>query len=367
MHSKRIKVAMITNSMSINGISAVVMNDCKALDKTKFDLTIIAGRPIAAQYIEECKIHGIHVVELPSRRQDTVRYYYGLWKALKDAHCDIAHIHGNSSTMAIELFIAFANGVKARIAHCHACESANMRRHSALLPLFKRLYGKGIACSDLAGEWIFGKGNFEIITNGFHTKEYVYSEEKREKYRRQLKIEGKMVIGHVGRFDTNKNQRYVLRLFERIASMQKDAVLLLVGDGPDFSAIKEEIRAYECASKVIVYGETTDAAGMLCAMDIFVMPSMKEGLGLAAIEAQISGLPCIVSNTLPREVEIGNQIRFLPIGDENIDQWVEEITNTPIHTEHRRDFYEKNKESIQRFEIDACVAKLEQIYCAEVE
>src|SRR5699024_10900602 len=119
MAKKKIKVAMITNHFGITGIGTVMMNYCKTLDKTKYDLTIIAGTPIAVQYEKECKENGIRLISLPSRHQESKAHYIGLWKALKAGQYDIIHDHGNSSLMAVELTIARLAGVRNRIAHSH--------------------------------------------------------------------------------------------------------------------------------------------------------------------------------------------------------------------------------------------------------
>ena len=139
---EKIKIAMVTNHFGITGISTVILNYCKELDHRKYDLTIIAGQPIAEENRKECTENGIHLIELPSRHQESAKHYSGLWKTLRKNHYDIVHVHGNSSMMAIELTIARLAGEKIRIAHSHNSMCPNMKVHRVLNPYFRKIYTK---------------------------------------------------------------------------------------------------------------------------------------------------------------------------------------------------------------------------------
>lgn len=358
----RINICHVVNNLDMNGISKVILNYCEYIDKKTFNMSVVAGAPINDDILEVLKKNDIKVYQLPSRKKESSSFYKELYSILKYDHFDILHVHGNSSTMAIELFIAHISGIKSTIAHCHASKSDNMVRHKALMPLFKHLYSKGIACSELAGEWIFGKDNFEVVLNGFDIQEFIFSENKRHIYRKKLGIDGKTVIGHVGRFNKYKNQKYLLEVFKLIYSCNKDIVLLLVGNGPDYLEIRDDVLSKPYANNVIFYGETTDVSGLLSAMDIFLMPSTREGLGIVALEAQISGLPCLVSDTLPQDVKLSENIRFLSIDEKDIENWKNSVLETSIKTEMRKLFCEKNLHTLSRFDIYSNIKQLEQIY-----
>ena len=226
---KKIKVAMLTSHFDITGIGTVIMNYCKALDKEKYDLTILAGDPIADKYEKECNQYGIHLISLPSRHGNPKMHYIELWKELKNGQYDIVHDHGNSSMMAIELTIARFAGIKNRIAHSHNSTCPNIKVHKFLNPYFKMVYTKALACGKLAGDWLFGENNFEILPNCFHTEEFTFSQKARDMIRRKLNIEDKFVIGHIGRINEQKNQEYLLNIFEKIAAEREDVFLLIVG------------------------------------------------------------------------------------------------------------------------------------------
>lgn len=362
MKKNKIKIAMVTNHLGITGIGTVMMNYCKALNKEQFDLTILAGEPIADLYKGECKKHGIQLIALPSRHQKSLAHYTGLWREFRKRKFEIVHVHGSSSMMAIELFIAKLAGIKHRIAHSHSCHCSNMKLQNLLNPIFKKLYTVSVACSEVAGDWLFGKDNYLILPNGFDTKEFVFSEQKRNKIRRELHIEDKVVLGHIGRFNNVKNQRYLLEIFNDIAIKDKDIYLLLVGTGPDFDIISKLVENHQFASRIILYGESEEVVALYSTMDIFLFPSLYEGLGLVAIEAQISGLPCVISDTVPKSVKILENVSFKGIGVEDKTAWISKIQEYKQLSLDRKNIYQNHKKNIQYFDISFCAKTLENIY-----
>lgn len=364
MKENKIKVAMVTNHFGITGIGTVMMNYCKALDKNKFDLTILAGRPISGKYAKGCKEYGIHLIALPSRHGESFKHYTALWRKLKAGHYDIVHVHGSSSMMAIELTLAKLAGIKNRIAHSHTKVEVVKWTYKVLMPIFKHSYTKGLACSRLAGEWVFGKDNFQVITNGFDTRSFIYDEKARLSIRRQLNIEDNFVIGHVGRFNPQKNQKFLLDVFREIAKIRGDAILLLVGTGPDFEKVKELVTIHPYKDRIILYGESDEINQLYSAMDVFVFPSKYEGLGLVAVEAQISGLPCVISDVVPKEVVISDKVVSLSL-DASMSTWSNVIVSESTTKKYREEFYGNNQSSILNYNINNCVDALEKVYQTE--
>ena len=366
MINKKIKVVMVTNHFGITGIGTVMMNYCKALDKNNYDLTILAGLPIAEKYEQECKEIGIHLIVLPSRHGEPLKHYVALWKALKAGEYDILHDHGNSPKMTIELMLARLAGIKVRIAHCHNKIPSNKLINKVFRYFFQYSYTKALACSELAGNWLFGAGNFQVLINGFNTEEFLYDEKQREMVRKQLNIEECYVIGHVGRFNVQKNQPFLLDIFEEVAKNEPKAVLLLVGTGPDFEKTKKLVDNHPFYNRIILYGESNKIPSLYSAMDVFVFPSKYEGLGLVAVEAQISGLPCVVSDAVPKEIVVGNKVTFVPL-KESASSWSNIVLNQLTKIEHREDFFEQNKFSISLYEMNKCVEELDSVYQRAME
>ena len=170
------------------------------------------------------------------------------------------------------------------------------------------------------------------------------------------------MLGYVGRLNYQKNPWFVIKSFEKYAESAPGARLLMVGNGSERKEIEEYVSCSPYRDRIIIYGESNDVAGLLSAMDLFLFPSRYEGLGISAAEAQISGLPCIVSERVPRDVQVGDNIRFLPISETDITLWVKTMEEFE-HTEYSRlDYYEDNKADIEKYDIRICAKQLEGIY-----
>lgn len=364
--SIKIKIAMLSGKFDVTGISVVILNYCKALDKSKYDITIIAGMPIAEQYELEAKKNGIKIISLPSRYSNPRKHYLAFYKRLKAGKYDIVHDHGNSSMMAIELTLARLAGCRATIAHSHNSFCPNLKIHKILNPYFRKTYTKALACSLLAGEWLFGKNQFEVLPNGFHTNNFVFDADSRKKIRQELQIQDKYVIGHIGRFNDQKNQPYLLKIFEKVAAKRADAVLLLVGTGPDFEKTQALIKDSPYQDRIILYGTTKNTRAMYSGIDVFVLPSKYEGLPVVLLEAQISGLPCMVSDRVTREMDFGD-IVWESI-DHDPEVWAEKICNMKAVSDAEREKYCLiHKEQIAGYDIENTVKQLDRIYRSLIE
>lgn len=357
--NSRIHVAMIANDLNINGISTVIMNYCKYLDRKTFEVTIIAGAPVAPYYIEEAKKKAINIIELPGRKKTPLRYYLSLWKALS-RRFDIIHVHGNSATIAIELFFAKLKGIDVRIAHSHNTKCKNMKMHKFLYPLFNKVYTHGFACSSLAGKWLFKNKDFYVIPNGFRIERFYYNAEYRNEIRRKLGLEDKFIIGHIGRFNEQKNHQFLLQVFSETAAENEKAYLLLVGNGPQYDKIVKLIDEHPYKDRIILYGETETTEKIYSALDVFVLPSTHEGLGIVLLEAQISGLFCVVSNVVPPEaIIIKKLVKLLDLND-SIPEWAAAILNADLND--RKKYRNEYINEMQKYDIEENTKFLSSLY-----
>lgn len=357
--SNMIKVAHVTKFLKSNGITNVIMNYSSHLDKSSFMNTIIAGAPISEIYRNQCNEEKVEVKELPSKDKSSLGYYISLFKFFQNGKYDIVHIHGNSATITVEMLLAKIAGIKVRIAHCHNSTCDHVYIHKLLSPFFKRLYTKGYACSDLAGKFMFGNSPYTVLTNGFEIDKFIFNQEKRDSLRQKLNLDNKFVIGNVARFNDQKNHIFLLDIFKQIASVDQDAVLFLVGAGPLLDKIKQLISEHPYKERIIYYGETDHVEDLYNAMDIFVLPSKYEGLGIVFIEAQINGLKCVTSDHVPSEVNINNHTVFLSLS-ENIEKWCIEALST--FSENRIDASMLAYKSAQEYNIHFSVKQLENDY-----
>ena len=241
--------------------------------------------------------------------------------------------------------------------------SESQKRRSLLNPYFRTVYTKALACGQLAGNWLFGENNFEVLPNGFHTDDFTFSKKERDAVRNKLGVENQLLIGHIGRINEQKNQEYLLDIFEEVAAERDDALLLIVGTGPDEEKIKTCVKEHPYKNRIILYGETDNPTALYSAMDIFVFPSKYEGLPVVLLEAQISGLPCVVSDKITREVDLGDLIW------ESIDdapkQWAKAVLSVECRSEKERISYRENHlKTIRSYDITQSVKQLDKIYVA---
>jgi len=354
-----ISIAILTNDMNINGINTVLVNYCCYFDMAKFSITIFAGVPVSNIFKNKCDELGVKIVTLPARRSYPFNYYFALSKALSIQKFDIVHVHGNSATITPELLIAKIQNVKVRIAHSHNSTCSHILFHRLLKPLFNRLYTHGFACSQLAGRWLFGDKKFYVIPNGFKTERFKFNMEIRKLVRKELGIEEKFVIGHIGRFNKQKNHRFLLEIFEQAAAKNPNAWLLLVGSGPDFDLISNLIRKHPNNDRIIVYGETQNTENLYNTMDVFVFPSKFEGLGNVLLEAQVNGLPCISSNVVPEEVAITKNLKLFSL-EETPLAWANLVLNSKV--DDRELFFQKNCEQFAKYNIEKNAIEVSNLY-----
>lgn len=356
----QIKVAMLANSLTVNGISNVIKSYCENINSQKFYITILAGTPIDERYREFYQNIGIELIELPNRKEKTIAYYMALFKTMRSKHYHILHVHGNSVNSCVELFLAVLANVKIRIMHSHNTICNHPILHKILLPFFKIVCTDGFSCGTKAGEWIFGKDNFHVIPNGFVTEKYRFSLERRNRIRDELNLQNKLVIGHIGRINFQKNQIFLLEIFKYVAAKRNDAVLLLVGTGPYAERVSELVEQHPYRDCIILYGESNDTSAMYSAMDVFVFPSRFEGLPIVLLEAQMTGLPCIASDRITKEVDFGD-ILWKSI-DNSPQKWADAILSINIKTCDRVSYYDKHFDVIKRYQISENVKVLENLY-----
>ena len=368
---KRRKIAVIALDLDRTGISAVIMNYCRQIDREAFGMSLFVGDRVMPEYLKECQTLGVCVNILPLKHRDPAGYYTGLYRLLKQERYDLVHVHGNSAMITPELVIAAMAGIKARIAHSHntACDHPVM--HRLLHPFFCRLYQKAIACSRPAGQWMFGNHPFEVLQNGIDTSRYQYDREKRRCFRNQLGIGDAFLIGHVAQYTLQKNHEFLLEVFQKLAEKQENVRLLLAGNGPRFSEIKQKVREHPYRERILVLGDLPGMEDAYSAMDLFVLPSLFEGFPVVLVEAQDAGLPCLVSDRITKEVNLTGNVHFLPIT--SADVWADAIW-LEMETDGRQDGEARSagrrERSMQaqqcilaeRYDAGSNVVRLQEIY-----
>ena len=357
------KKVLVINTVDyiVGGMSTVIMNYYQYINHQKYHIDFIINDNISIKYLEIMKNGGAITYRL-ERNRNPIDYFLKLVGIIKKNHYDIVHVHGNSCTMAVDMFAARCAGCKFVIAHGHNSTCKHQRLHKLLRPLFESSCTERVACSTLAGKWLFHKKAFTVIENALDMSKYHYSEEKRVQYRNQIGVsDSAIIIGHVGLFNDQKNHRFMIELMEYISkSDRKDVHLLLVGDGELRTKIEKLVKERHLKNFVTFWGNTYDVTGIMSAMDVFLFPSKWEGLGIVMLEAQLLGLPCVASSEVPEDTRITDDCTYLSL-EQPFQKWSSILLTKGklCHADRNHEIHIKNA---QRFDMRVQINKLEHIY-----
>ncbi|WP_127498101.1 glycosyltransferase family 1 protein [Paenibacillus glycanilyticus] len=324
-----IKVLVVVKTLEVNGVSNVIMTYSRNINRELIEMGFATSEHIAESFKSEINNNGDKLFVINNRDSNPIKYIYKLASIVRRNKYDIVHVHGNSALITMELLAAMLGGAKVRIAHSHNTTCNHLKLDKMLRPLFNLCYTKGIACGRAAGEWMFRKRKFTTIHNGIDLGDFTFSEKSRDEIRSQLGLQGKMVIGHVGAFNYQKNHEFLIELFQRHLNIKKDSTLLLVGDGQLREEMEDKVRKKGIEDKVVFFGISNDVKSLMMAMDVFVLPSRFEGLPCVLVEAQALGLSCIVSDAVSQEAALTDNIAFLPL-TADLDEWCDRIINFKI-------------------------------------
>lgn len=295
-----IRVLQVVGSLGYAGVEAVVMNYYRHIDKDNVQFDFITCSPEKQRYDDEILETGGRIYRLPSRSRKPIQYMKELKKVLLYNKYEIVHIHQNSASMCMDAIVAKMCRVKTIIGHSHNTSCNVKWQHYLFRPFVNWFVTDKFACSEAAGVWIFGKRkSVKIVNNAISTDLYRWNETKREMIRKELNIQDKFVVGFVGRLHEQKNPYRMIDIFKEIKNKESKACLLIVGDGPERNNLEKVIEESNLQNDVILLGRRDDVNLLMMAMDVFLFPSLYEGLGLVAIEAQAAGLKCIVSENVP--------------------------------------------------------------------
>jgi len=338
---KPIRILHVLGRLDRGGAETMVMNLYRNIDRTQIQFDFIIHTTDKCDYNDEIEELGGKIYTIPRYTGKNHFYYKKAWHNFFQRHTEYELIHGHvRSTASIYVKIAKKYSLKT-IVHSHSISSGtgvkSKIKDLMQLPI-RSIADYLFACSDEAGKWLFGKNvvdkeNYKVIKNAIDVEKYVINEEVRKKMLKDLQIEGKFVLGHVGRFSYEKNHEFLIEVFYELQKQCENAVLLLVGDGELKPKIEEQIYQLGIQEKVILTGSVSNVHEYMQAMDVFVFPSHYEGLGMVAIEAQASGLPCVISDRIPKQVIVTEVVTSLPLS--NASHWVGVILdkNTPTQRE----------------------------------
>ncbi len=364
-----------SGNLNFGGVSSFLYNVYTHIDREKIQFDFLS--PNKTTY----GIHRKEIEEMGGRIYELEITEKGLWGKIKlykkltffliEHRYTIVHI--NSGNFFFNLFAVKAArraGVRHRIVHSHTTGDTNSTKikgvlFSLLKPILVKYATNLYACSVDAAEYMFSldtyrKGNVKIVKNGINVNRFRYDATIRKQYRENLGVSDFFVIGNVARLTPQKNQKYVLKIFRKIVEMEPNSVLLLVGDGELEKELEDYSNLLGISDKIMFLGVKKDVENYYQAMDVFLFPSLYEGLGIVLLEAQISGLPCFINKNLPIDVDVTNLVRRLSI-DEDPKVWSEEIVAFHHCDDYKRTSHDKELVD-SGFSIESTSNMMEKLY-----
>lgn len=369
MTRQPIRVLNMFTVMDRGGAETMVMNYYRHIDRTKVQFDFLVHREQRGAYDDEIERMGGRIYRMcPIYPQNFSRYKRDL-RAFFRAHPEYKIIHSHMSELGYFAFReAERQGVPVRICHAHNAPHGFdvkmiMRTYfkKRMMPYLTHLF----MCGEESGKWLYGERNksrFIMLNNAIDAALYSFDASKREKMRQQLGLTDELVIGHVGRFNPQKNHPFLLNVFAALLKKEPDAVLLLVGGGADLPKIQTKAQELGITERVRFLGVRSDVADLMQAMDVFVFPSLYEGLGIALVEAQAAGLPCVVSDTIPHEAYLTDLVDSEKLSAPE-EKWAEKIL--ALRAVPRTDRYEEI--AAHGFDISTEAVKLQEFYLKAYE
>lgn len=335
------RLLCIVGSMNAGGAETFLMKLYRQLDKTKYQMDFAVAVQEKGFYDDEIISMGGKIFHITPKSEGLLKNFRSIKRLVKDEKYQCVLRTSQHSLSALELLAAWMGGAMTRVFRSSNSNTTtgggtDLKLHKLCMFMPRWFANVRIAPSTEAAEFMFGKGciakgKAQLVHNGIDLNLYHFDEQNRQSVRAEFGVEDKYVIGHVGRFNQQKNHKKLIEIFEELKRERPDAVLLLVGKGELEGDIKKLVRDKCLADSVIFAGVRSDVPRLLSGMDVFVFPSLYEGMPNTVIEAQASGLPSIVADTITREANITGLVTYLPLSF-SAEKWAKQITKMSLMT-----------------------------------
>ena len=353
------KVLEISAKLNIGGAQAVAANVAKyAPDDMEF-VYIVFGDDVG-EYEAEIVAKGNRIIHIPSPIYGRRKFFKNMLRIMKAEKFDAVHCHTMYSSGTVML-AAKLRGIPCRVSHSHtskdeAKQTFTRKAYKGLMRFLIKTCGNVyLACGLDAGNELYGEEWFtshgEIIKNGIDISKYAYSEDSAKRIRAEFDLTDRFVIGHIGHYVNVKNQSFLIEMMPEIIKQKPNAVLLMFGEGGDREKLDALIKQLHLEDHARLMGNANNIHEVLSAFDVFAFPSLYEGTPLSLIEAQVNGVPCIISDRVPNDACLTDLIKKLPIDNEEL--WIEQITtvqrkNSESYNSAVREKYEDIQSSMDR-------------------
>ena len=342
------RVCCLCERWASGGIESFLCNVLMHLDMSELEVDVVAAQLGDSVFTERLTMRGVRFYELSGSAR-RVGEDHRLFRALlRKRHYDVLHLNTFQSLSLAYLRIAKEEDVPVRIAHSHNTALRKCATRPIKLAIHrwaKERYTKDAtalwACSKNAAEFLFStraldEKGYQFIPDGIDVERFQFVPAVREDMRHELGLNGKYVIGSVGRLCYQKNQSFLLEVLAEVVKERPESILLLVGEGGDRPMLEEKARRLGIADRVLFYGTCECVERLYCAMDVFAFSSRFEGFGIAALEAQCSGLPTVCSEGVPLELDV-TPLFYRACVSEGAERWAASILSVAKHTTERMD------------------------------
>lgn len=324
-----IRVLQVVGAMEYAGMETFIMNLYRQIDRSSVQFDFLVHHERRAPFEDEIealggKIYHTSIID----DGNFIKYSHDL-RQLYQNHPEYRIVHGHLGSVAYwYLGAAKRQGVPWRILHSHVpsyVKSLKGYVKNAMFKLSPHYANIHFACSQEAGKYQFGNQPFEIIPNGIDVPRFRYNEAIRNRIRKELQIDDRFVIGHVGRFFPEKNHAFIVRLFYELRRKMDNSVLLFIGGGPLLKKTKQQVKELGLEDHVLFLGMQDNTAPFYQAMDAFVLPSLYEGFPLTGIEAQCAGLPCLFTDHSAPSIVMQPDSKQLALNDNDFGNWIDAL------------------------------------------
>jgi len=326
---KPIRVLQVVTTMERAGLETMLMNYYRHIDHDIVQFDFLRHRDGSHAYDEEIRALGGKIYTVPSFNPLNTNGYKNELDKFFAEHNEYRIVHSHLDCLSsVPLKYAKKYGVPVRIAHSHVSKMTFDLKYPIRMFYRARIPNVAtdlFACSKEAGKWMYGMHPFRVIPNAIDCRAFFYNETVATHLREEHGLVGKFVVAHVGRFDAVKNHSFLLDVFRDIVNIYDNCVLLLAGIGPTMDEIKLKAKNYGINDKVRFVGSISNVPDLLTVADVFVFPSLYEGLGISLIEAQAAGLPCYASKgCVPEDSNVTGRVTFLSL-ESGAKSWASEV------------------------------------------
>ena len=364
---KKIKVIHFISGLKAGGVESMIINFAKLL-QDYFEFTVVYQHKPDEKCYQKMVDAGCKLKRIPSKSKHPFKNIKEINKIFKKEKYDIVHSHMNL-TCWIPLMIARFNGIKNRVSHSHIAKNEGSGIKYKVFANVSKFLVKAsanyyCACGEDAATYMYGTGFKEdkkhyIIHNAVNIDDFKFTEKVRDDYRKEMKLEDKYVVGHIGRFTEQKNHKFLIDIFEGVSQRIDNAVLLLIGTGELYDEVYDYVKLKKLDDKVIFMGSRNDVCNIIQAMDVFILPSLYEGLPVVSIEAQASGVSCLFADTIDKKCKLIENADFLPI-DKGVGVWVDRIMDCRNRKLDRNSVGKQVRDA--GYDINKEVLKLKKMY-----